>query len=238
MVTTQSATGGRVFDSKALHLLTEHIGRRSRRSHVLDLGPPRQSILDFFARAGARLHIADTPRFLRNHDIAFAADCHHVPASKFAFEELLADAEGPYQIVLAWDYFNYFNRDTIICLMSRLNSLCSRGTLLYFITIVEPHMPDVPARIELDADGALHYQTDRTYLRNSPRYAPKVLENMMPSFRMQHMFLLQNGLQEHVYAFSRPKTPPRLNVLTETSLLDFSTPVSRSGARPTSPLPR
>ncbi len=221
----------REFESRSFKALHEHLAGRSRQVRVLDLGPPMQSVVDYFGQFHARLRIVDLPRFARARDIELAADCHHLAAERFAFEELLSEPDGPYNLILAWNYFNYLNRDTIIRLMSRLNEFCARGTLLYFVTVVQAYMPDVPARMELTRDGRMRYDSDVTYMRNSPRYAPKVLESMMPSFEMQHMFLLQNGLQENVYVFRRRRAEPRLNVITDTSLVDFSTPVGASRAR-------
>ena len=211
------------IESQCLTVVRERLGKSHRKHQILDLGPPNQSVIEYFSDSPCSIQVVDLQRRIQSEGVELGADCHTLAMMREDFERLLPpQITSPVDIILAWDYFNYLNRDSIICLMGYLAEYCKKGTLLYFLTSTRKQMPDTPMRFEFGRGDRIRYEAEIAYLRPSPQYAPKVLEDMMPSFVIRRLSLLASGFQEHVFTFRRFREPPKLNVITESSLIDRS----------------
>ena len=215
-------------ESPSLSAISDRLAKTERKLQIFDLGPPNQSVVEYLAPYPCSLQIADLPNRLSDGTgTTLSADCHNRVLNKDDFKRLVPyRGSAPIDLIIAWDYFNYFNRDTIICLMDYLSQSCGKGSVLYFMTFIHKHMPNTPGHIQVMGRDRISMESNEALLRTSPRYAPRVLQDMMPSFNISKLSLVGNGLQENVFVFDQYRKPPKLNVLTESSLIDYSQPVS------------
>lgn len=100
--------------------------------------------------------------------------------------------------MLAWCYFDYLTLDDITGLFQKLDKYFTKGSRLYFLIQHSPRIPESAPIFELDLDDILHYTTAGPS-REAPRYAPKQLEQLMPGFEIEKLYLTSSGLQEHLF---------------------------------------
>jgi hypothetical protein len=110
---TQTATEPEVHRSLALPSVLQ-VMARGPKQHVLDLGPATGSNVEYLSEYGCRLSIQDL--YLTR---TTAADGEEL-GPEF-FEQLLPLPDGPlYNVVFAWDLFNYLTRKELKHLTVRL----------------------------------------------------------------------------------------------------------------------
>ncbi len=221
--TEVTAVSSGEIESQCLALMRERLEKGGHKYQILDLGPPNQSVIEYFSDYPCSLQVVDLQRRVESEGVELGADCHTLAMTRDDFARMLpSEIVAPIDIVLGWDYFNYLNRDSIICLMDYLSQYFKKGSFLYFITATNKQMPDIPMHFELGRGDRIRYKAELSYLRPSPQYAPRVLEDMMPSFSIRRLSLLANGFQEHIFTFEKHRDAPKLNVITESSLIDTS----------------
>lgn len=182
--------------SLALPLLVKRLGGGLRR-RVLDLGPAVGGNVAFLAGLSCRVHIADLQQSL------FPPDEARPTMSDEAFEKLLGEdlpsGEG-FDVILAWDLFDYLEESRIGVLSCHLGRLCPAGSLLLVLASTRREIPDRPNRFEIVDSDHLAYEPDAGLLRPGPRYKEPVLRRCLPEFEVESTFLLRNGIQEYLFA--------------------------------------
>ena len=178
--------------SGILPYLREVLGER--KSTIFDLGPPTSTKFVYLCGAGTRVYWDNTQHSVCNafHGKAAAA----APPERRnwaipAFEEHV-------DLVLAWCYFDYLSLKDIRSLVQKLNEFFVEGSRLYFLIQHSAEISELAPTFELELDDILCYTTD-SYTRNAPRYPPKQLEQVMPGFEIEKLYLMSNGLQEHLF---------------------------------------
>jgi hypothetical protein len=165
-------------------------------SCVLDLGPPSTNKFSFFTGAPCRFYTNNLPD---NLFVRLAT-----PGTAFNDEDFqeLVPQSGPsgFDVVLAWDYFDYLQAPALKSLCTWLGKHCRPGALIYFLISHAKAIPDAPAHIDLIDDDHLRYESG-PLVRETNRLAPRVLEGLMPNFRIHKLYLLGNGVQEHLYSY-------------------------------------
>lgn len=160
---------------------------------VVDLGAASTDNLMLFSRNGARVYIDTSSRSLRS-DIALS----RTPTAK-DLDKLLAYCEG-IDVLILWNVLDYLLLGTVEQLMQRISAVMRPGGLLYAMVSHKRYIPVLPALIDIIADDRLRFRHGPLELEG-PHYAPKQLEQRMPGFRIEKLYLLQNGTQEHLFLF-------------------------------------
>jgi hypothetical protein len=165
-------------------------------SCVLDLGPPSTNKFSFFTGAPCRFYTNNLPD---NLFVRLAT-----PGTTFTDEDFqeLVPPSGPtgFDVILAWDYFDYLPAPALKSLMTWLGRYCRPGAVIYFLISHAKAIPEGPANIDLIDDDHLRYESG-PLVRESAKLAPRVLEGLMPHFHIQKLYLLGNGVQEHLYCY-------------------------------------
>ena len=190
----------RVFRSPGLELVVERI-RSAERPVVLDLGVPSQANLDALAALGSRVWIEDLPGSLVGRAPPPPAEGEKPDWESLVDASLAIDARAQVDAVLAWDVFSYLEREAIGSLVETISRACKPGALLFMTVVTEGDLPDEPARMRIAEDGRLAYAPVGPATRSNPAYTPLALERMMPGFRLQHSFLLGEGMQDYLFSF-------------------------------------
>lgn len=163
-----------------------------RRLRILDLGPAIGSNLAFW-----------TGRYLCSVEFAdLYPSLVTAPAGDAAAAVAAAlpdDASGrPADVVLAWDLFNYLDRERLRALGERLAARCRPGAILFAMLLTGKEVPAEPGRYPIRDDRHLVYGVDAARRRPGPRYRPADVEAVLPGFSADRNFLLRHGVQEYL----------------------------------------
>jgi hypothetical protein len=192
-----------VHKSLALAALLEGI-RRDRKLHVLDLGAAVGSNIEFLSGYNCRLHIGDLYGGLsaRRPDQSDGDEL----GPEF-FTELFAFPESTrFDIVFAWDLFDYLSRRELAHLIRQLRRFCGEGSTIFAMVSILKQMPAQPLRFRILDPERLAYEPRTALQRPAARYAPAELNDLLRGFHVARSFLLRHGIQE--YLFVRDPDPP------------------------------
>ena len=187
-----------VFKSLGLKALLDVV-RDDRSYSVLDLGPALEDNVRFWSQFSCWLHIQDFYRSYRE----WIADVEPEEESEeAAFSALLSFSEGTvFDLILAWDLFNYFELPELSDLVQRLSRWCRPGTRLFALISHLPSISVSPALFRIRNREALTYEMPTQETRPCPRHQPRDVARRMGRFNVSCSFLLRHGFQEYVFAF-------------------------------------
>lgn len=177
--------------SLALPALLQAMRRKGQGLTILDLGPAVGSNVEFLSQLGCKLHIGDL--------FASRASAGEGEELGQEFFEQLFPSDARFDVVLAWDLFNYLQRREMIRLGSLLRRHCRSGALLFALMSIQKQIPAQPMRFRMQDNGQLLYER-RTFLdRPGPRYAPSEISGFLKGFQVDRSFLLRHGIQEYLF---------------------------------------
>jgi hypothetical protein len=186
--------------SLALRQLLRCLGA-DRKGCVLDLGPASGANVAFFSRRPCTLHIADLYRALRS-DRGLPRD-----ATELGIVLPQQLPPGPFDLILAWDLFDYFDRAQLEVLGQELAVRCRPAGLVFAIVAYLHQIPDRPHRFEILDEESLLYGDASGLSRPAPGYREPDLVRMLPGFDVEASYLLRHGVQEYLFA-RRPDAAP------------------------------
>jgi SAM-dependent methyltransferase len=170
--------------------------RPDHKLQVLDLGPAVGSNVEFLSRFDCKLYIEDLYSALAGRGPAGAGE----EARPQEIAELLPlPEEARFDIVLAWDLFNYLARDELRRLIRHLARFCRPGAVLLAFVSIHKQIPAQPIRFRIVDEANLLYERRTAHLRPAPRYASYDLGEMLEGFRIDRSFLLRHGIQEYLF---------------------------------------
>ena len=102
---------------------------------------------------------------------------------------------------MAWDIFNYLERDEFKSLITHLGNFCHKGTLLFSLISTRKHIPEKPTTFRIVDQENLQNQIESSVLRLCPGYQQTDLNHLMPHFRVCNSFLLRNGFKEYLFVY-------------------------------------
>lgn len=172
------------------HLIAAEPGCR-----VVDLGAASTGNCAWFSSNGARVFIDTSRDSLR----ARVVENGEVDAREL--DKLLGHFPEGIDVVLFWDLLDYLPLETIKLLMTRLSRLMQPGGLAYVLASRQQRIAATPAIIDVVREDMLRFHQGAPLNREAPQYAPKKLEQHMPGFVLEKLYLMQNGVQEHLFLF-------------------------------------
>ena len=174
-----------------------HQFRGNRKYKILDLGPAVGDNVDFFSQFRCRIFIEDLYRTLNSFEYLTPDDGFSYAA---VFEYLLPYLKNTrFDFILAWDVFNYLDRDEFRHLILHLSQFSRKGTVLFSLISTLKHIPETPYRFKIIDSENLLYNCSSMNLKPGPRYEPSDLAELMPNFRICNSFLLRNGFKEYLF---------------------------------------
>ncbi len=178
--------------SGILPLIRENLFQH--KSTIFDLAPPTSKKCTYLCGSGNQVYWDNLAGSISHTLEDHAAGDVSSRLSKWQPPQF----QNPLSMVLAWCYFDYLSLDDITGLFKKLDKFFIKGSRFYFLI---QHSPQIPASVpvfELELDDVLHYSTAGPS-REAPRYAPKQLEQLMPGFEIEKLYLTSSGLQEHLF---------------------------------------
>ncbi|HEY2291270.1 MAG TPA: methyltransferase domain-containing protein [Thermoanaerobaculia bacterium] len=179
-----------VHRSLALAALCEEI--RRRKLTVLDLGSAVGSNVEFLSQFGCKLFIEDLYAALSTRmdgDLA---------GPGFFAEFLSVPEDTRFDVILAWDLFDYLQRKELATFAEQLRRYTNRGALIFALISYLKTIPAQPYRFRIKDDQHLIYERRTGAERPSPRLAPAEVTNLLKEFRVDRSFLLKHGIQEYL----------------------------------------
>ncbi len=190
------STGWPVFRSLALGALLQRL-EEGRLYSILDLGPARAGNLDFWVPTARRICFEDYYRTWADKGFVKPEEGgSYLPL----LGELLSFREDVrFDIVLAWDIFNYLDHDHVRALVEYVGRSCPPGAILLALISSAAMIPARPTVFQIRDREHLSYENSGPTMRPSPRYQPRDIARMIPGFRVLNSFLLRHGTQEYLF---------------------------------------
>ena len=173
--------------------------RGDRSYSILDLGPALDANVRFWSQFSCRLLIHD---FYRSYREWKAAVVPEEESEEAAFSALLPFSdETVFDIILAWDVFNYFDLRELKALVQRLSLWCRPGTRLFALISSLPNISVSPTIFRILNREQMIYEISAQDTRPCPRHQPRDIARLMEGFTVSSSFLLHHGIQEYVFTF-------------------------------------
>jgi hypothetical protein len=188
----QTAVEPDLHRSLAFAALCEEM--RRRKLQVLDLGSAVGSNVEFLSQFGCKLFIEDLYSALSSR----APGEGDLAGPGFFAEFLSVPPETRFDVILAWDLFDYLQRKELAAFAEQLRSFTNRGALIFALISYHKTIPAQPYRFRIHDEQHLIYERRTAAERPSPRLAPAEVTNLLKGFRVDRSFLLKHGIQEYL----------------------------------------
>jgi hypothetical protein len=168
--------------------------KRPPKKIILDLGPALGE--NIRRMEGAKLYIANFFESLIEggppsiNAKTFATTCSRL---------LQYPDDVRFDLVLAWDLFNYLGPPEVQVLAQRLVALSRPGTRIMALLSIQKQVPDRPYRFVIRSQDTLRYEVQSKAVRDCPRHNEPDLLKRMAGFRAERGMLLRNGMRECVF---------------------------------------
>jgi SAM-dependent methyltransferase len=182
-----------VHRSLALKALFQGIG--NRKVNVLDLGSAVGSNVEFLSQYGCKLFIEDLYAALSSRTSGGEGD---LAGPDFFAEFLPLPEDTRFDVILAWDLFNYLHRKELVTFSEQLRRYSHKGTLLLALISYHKTIPAQPYRFKIKDEESLVYERRTATERPSPRITPAEVTGLLKGFRVDRSFLLKHGIQEYL----------------------------------------
>ena len=163
---------------------------------MLDLGPALGRNVQFLSPFVAKLFIADLHDTVRRMGGRFTFDGFKL--DRILKDDLPTAAEGPVDLILAWDLLDYLDTQQIEILGKHLSRISRKESLVFLMLSTRPTVPDRPSRFLILDPETLRTENTSQQERKAPLYKEPDLEKLMPAFEVETSFLLRSGIQEYV----------------------------------------
>ena len=170
----QTVVEPEVHRSLALSALFE--GIRGRKVNVLDLGSAVGSNVKFLSQYGCKLFIEDLYAALASRTSGEEGD---LAGSEFFADFLSLPEDTRFDVILAWDLFNYLHRKELATFSEQLRRFSHKGTLLLALISYHKQIPTQPYRFKIKDEQTLVYERRTASERPSPRIAPAEVTGLL-----------------------------------------------------------
>jgi hypothetical protein len=191
-----------LYRSPALAALLARLPQDGAHS-ILDLGSASGANIEFLSRFRCRLQIADLSDALASDEIASLLTVD--PAA--AFRRMLPVGPEPYDVVLAWDTFNYLNRDQLRLFAADLACLCRAGALMLAFVSTAREIAAQAGDFRIADEQTVLWRPRTTATRPSPRFPPAEVERLVAGFSVVHSVQMRHGIREYLFE-RRPGPAP------------------------------
>jgi hypothetical protein len=161
---------------------------------VLDLGPALAANVEFVSSFASYLQIIDA--------IERGPSASDTEGGGFgrvsALNALLGEHRRSFNLVLAWDVFNYLSAEQAERLDQSVAELCLPSARLHAIFFATDTMPAIPNRYRIVDRARLAYEPGTTEVQGAPDLPPAAVGKLLKGFRIEHSFVLQHGVHEYI----------------------------------------
>ena len=168
---------------------------------ILELGPIRSGNLEFWARFSPFIFVADLRSSLPL-DVSHSEEGDYIEPD---WERLLnLPRDRRYNVILAWDLFNYMEIEAVSSLVRYLSNYCGPKALLFALILDRKEMPEEITTYRVVDESNLAYEYTGNSVRRCLRHQPRALSIAMSNFRTIESYRLRSGMVEYVYSYEGP----------------------------------
>jgi hypothetical protein len=153
---------------------------------ILDFGPLLPANLTFLSRFASHVGIAD---------LSGEADGG---AGEHGWRSRLVGIEGPFDLVLVWDFLSHIDRTEARDLVGWLSSVTRPGGALFLMVPEGPEMPARPGVFEIRGNDRIARRPAICDTVAAPKIPPAEVARLLAGFRVDASFLLRHGVREYV----------------------------------------
>jgi len=104
-----------------------------------------------------------------------------------------------FDVILAWDIFNYVDRNTLEWLINRLNQYCRPDTLLHMVKYIGRNIPATPRHYQIMDQYQIKITShDLCCSRPFPNMDTTSMLKAMPGYSMEHTYLQHQGMTQDI----------------------------------------
>lgn len=186
--------------------------KSSTRNRVLDLGPMSQGTFQFFSQLSCKIHFENLDEFI--------VECGEQPLDQALVQlrEFLSPHkdEEKFDIILAWDLFNYMELPLIQALLNQLNKYCKKDTLLHWVKYVGQDIPEAPRRFHIIDRYFVQFAEETVCSRRVGHHQTASLLKALPEYYMHNTLMhvdgMHHGIAEHVLRYMPEKLTKKMHV--------------------------
>ncbi len=187
-----------VYRSLALNSVLQRL-EPGRKYTILDLGQACGENIDFWSQFPVKICLPDFYRSLECSDAFASRD--KIPGGSVLGDLIDWEAAGPFDIILGWDLFNYFDPGQLKSLIRHLRKVCRPGTLVFILISTLSRIPAEPTNFKILDRERLLYDNSVSETKPCPKYQPRDVRLMMAGFEAFSSFLLRHGFQEYLFIY-------------------------------------
>jgi len=197
--TEAASPASTIQNSIALKYLCDNFPA-NKRYNILDLGPAYGENIAFFSEFARKIYIEDLRDTLCTHDFLSGVAETGGEIRLNVGDTLTAyPADTRFDLIFAWDLFNYLEREPLQQVIAWLSKFCKTGTLIFSLISTRVQISQHPLTFKILDKDRLLYGSSSALERPHPRYREVALLKLMPHFKTQKSFLLRNGMQEYLF---------------------------------------
>lgn len=186
------------YQSQGLTQILEHMQKQPR-PVVLDLGAANGSKISFLSQYGCKVYVEHLAASL--HSLV-VADLESDEVKPDIAEVLQKYPDGTrFDVIFAWDLFNYMKVDVLTDLISSLSNYCNDNTMMYALVSGGKTISTEPMNFEFLDASHLRYQSHTESQMPSPGFSQMDFRKKFPNLVVLKTYLLRNGMQEYVFRF-------------------------------------
>ncbi len=176
--------------------------KTSHRNHILDLGPMGQGCFELFSSLSCKIHVEDIASYV-------AVQLSEKGGGKqidFGSYMNNYETDEKFDVILAWDIFNYLELGQIEQLFDILKPHCKPNTLIYMLRYVRKFIPSVPRFFHVKDQYIIEMSEGQLAPREVASPSTLQLLSAMPGSYMQETMIektgMQTGITEHFIRYS------------------------------------
>lgn len=192
-----SRTESQSYHSPGLLSAVIHL-KEGQKYKILDLGKAAGATIDFFSKYSCRLHIADIIGRIAGISLSGKQE-----NSERLLRELAPGEDGEFDLIFAWDIFNYLTPRQFQILSYRLAQLGKPGTKMLALIMAKDGNSCEPSTCEpsiykiVEKDSLIR-EPMRLTGKQTKWYSPGEVKQLMLGFEMDKAFQLRHGIQEYI----------------------------------------
>jgi hypothetical protein len=162
---------------------------------ILDLGPAVGANVRFLSDFAHHIRVVDL--VAEGHRFAHASDLEEHEVEMLA-QQMIPSRWGSFDLVFAWDVFDYLNEVQLWAVAGRLWELCDRDARLFAIVATTHDMPRRPLEHSIVDRSTISLDARDASRTPCPQWPPALVERVLKGFSVERSFVLRCGLQEFV----------------------------------------
>ena len=176
---------------------------------VLDFGPALSANIEFFRRLQARVRVIDFESTL--HEIGLWDAPKKMPLwEEGVARALKAGADEQFDLILVWDFPNYFGRERWPAVARWLVERLRPGGVVHLFVRSGREMPARPGHFRITASETVREQPRVLQRIEPPRLSHGEIERIHPGLAAVRSFLDKQGVQEFLLEHAAAlNLPPR-----------------------------